>query len=309
MVHLTSRALRPDEWYGPRVSEGTGIGFVWDERGYVVTNWHVVQAMKSEIIVRLQGLREYHADVVGGEEKLDIAVVKIRNPPSGLRPLPLGTSKLLRVGQSVFAIGNPFGLDHSLSTGVVSALDRTIESVAGTPIQGVIQVDAAINPGNSGGPLLDSAGRLIGMNTAIVSASRTSAGVGFAVPVDTINRTVPRLMRGEAGTRPGLGVAMRPVQMPDGAMHPLIVRVEANTGAAEAGLRGSSDKSYGDVIVAIDGATVRTNEDVTAILDQKELGQKVRMRILRHAGGDSLEFQPLEVEVSLKFEYQRERDR
>ncbi|MGA1525833.1 MAG: S1C family serine protease, partial [Planctomycetota bacterium] len=237
---------------------------------------------------------------------LDLAVVKVAELPAGVRPLPIGTSADLRVGQSVLAIGNPFGLDHTLTTGVVSALNREIQSDAGTPIQGVIQVDAAINPGNSGGPLLDSAGRLIGINTAIVSPSRASAGIGFAIPVDTVNRTVPRLIQGDSGQRPALGVRTRVVRLRDGATHPLVVAVEKGSGAEEAGILPQRDELYGDMILRIDGSEVRSFDDLTAILDQKELGQMVRVTVLRHEQGES--FRELELDVALRVEVQRERE-
>lgn len=309
VVHITSRALKPaNTWMGvtQSVEEGTGTGFVWDERGYIVTNWHVVQSARSDIVVRFPGLREARAVVVGGQPNLDLAVIKVGELPSGVRPLPIGTSADLRVGQSVLAIGNPFGLDHTLTTGVVSALNREIQSDAGTPIQGVIQVDAAINPGNSGGPLLDSAGRLIGINTAIVSPSRASAGIGFAIPVDTVNRTVPRLIQGDSGQRPALGVRTRVVRLRDGSTHPLVVAVEKGSGAEDAGILPQRDDLYGDLILRIDGSEVRSFDDLTAILDQKELGQTVRVTVLRHESGES--FREVELDVALRVEVQRERD-
>jgi S1-C subfamily serine protease len=309
VVHITSRAIQPVRtMFGVRQSlqEGTGTGFVWDERGYIITNWHVVQSERSDLVVRFQGLREAPALVVGGAPNLDIAVVKVASLPAGVRPLPIGTSQGLRVGQAVFAIGNPFGLDQTLTTGVVSALDREIQSEQGTPIQGVIQVDAAINPGNSGGPLLDSAGRLIGMNTAIVSPSRASAGIGFAIPVDTINRTVPRLIQGDLGRRPALGVRTQVVRLPDGAVHPLVTAVEPGSGAEEAGLLGVRGETYGDLIVAIDGSAVHSFEDLITILDQKQLGQTVQVKVLRHHGGE--DFREVELTVPLRTEVQRQKN-
>ena len=188
VVHITSpEIVRRTDWRYGRIPEGTASGFVWDERGYIVTNFHVVQG-RDLVSVQLRDLRKYDAVVVGTDRRQDIAVIKLIHPPSDLRKVRIGTSKGLKVGQAVFAIGNPFGLDHSLTTGVISALDRNIQSVVQTPILGVIQTDAAINPGNSGGLLLDSSGRVIGMNTAIYSPSGTSSGIAFAVPIDTINR-------------------------------------------------------------------------------------------------------------------------
>ncbi len=295
VVHIRSpEVLVPiNRIQAQRVPEGTGTGFVWDPRGYIVTNHHVVQG-RQNVKVRLAGRTEYDAVVVGTEPSQDIAVLKITVVPENLRPIPLGTSKDLLVGQMVLAIGNPFGLDKSLSTGVVSALDRVIFSGQQTPIEGVIQCDAAINPGNSGGPLLDSAGRLIGMNTAIYSRSGESAGIGFAIPADTINRVVPRLIRGDRGQRPVLGIQATPAQLTNGASHPIILSVEAGSGAAQAGLRaGNRD---GDIILEIDGVAVTRVEDIRAILENREVGDKVKLRVLRATEeGD----QPIEVEVPL----------
>ena len=308
VVHVSSRAIRPTRTlFGVTnsVQEGTGTGFVWDERGYVVTNYHVIQNDRSRVRVRLQGLEEYDAVVVGTEQQLDIAVVRIANPPSGLRAIPIGSSSDLKVGQAVFAIGNPFGLDHTLTSGIVSALDRQIESPIGTPIQGAIQVDAAINPGNSGGPLLDSAGRLIGMNSAIVSPSGANAGIGFAVPIDVINRVVPRLIRGEEGSRPALGVVLRSIPL-DGREQRLIVfDVEPQSGAAIAGLRPTTDDRYGDILLRVDGSEIRDLQDLQGVLDQKEVGQTVDVVVLRHLGGR--EFEEAAVEVTLNTEVPRRR--
>jgi S1-C subfamily serine protease len=301
VVHITSRARSV---FTGQVSQGTGTGFVWDERGYVVTNFHVVQDLDSRVLVRFAGRPDIEGIVVGAEPTLDIAVVKLAEVPQGLRPIPVGSSRDLRVGQAVFAIGNPFGLDQTLTTGVVSALDRVIESVAGTPIQGAIQVDAAINPGNSGGPLLDSAGRLIGMNTSILSPTGANAGIGFAVPVDTINRVVPRLIQGDPGTRPALGVVLADYAYRyRGIRHPMVGQVLEGTGADVAGLRGFDDGGYGDVILTVDGVAIESVEDLLAVLDQKELGQSVSLDILRDTGAGV--FEERRVEVELRTENQR----
>src|SRR5919109_1617494 len=190
-----------------QIPQGTGSGFVWDTNGNIITNFHVIQNA-SAAQVTLADQSSWKAQLVGVAPDKDLAVLRIDAPAKRLHPIPIGTSKDLQVGQSVFAIGNPFGLDQTLTTGVISALNREIDSVTRRPIQGVIQFDAAINPGNSGGPLLDSAGRLIGVNTAIFSPSGASAGVGFAVPVDTVNRVVPQLIATGKYIRPGLGIAV-----------------------------------------------------------------------------------------------------
>ena len=189
------------------VPQGAGSGFVWDENGYIVTNYHVIAEAQGRRVT-LADQSTWSAKLVGVEPDKDIAVLKIDAPTRLLPPIPIGTSDDLQVGQKVFAIGNPFGFDQTLTTGVISGLGREIVSATRRPIQGVIQTDAAINPGNSGGPLLDSAGRVIGINTAIVSPSGAYAGIGFAVPVDVVNRIVPQIIRGEQIEKPGLGIAI-----------------------------------------------------------------------------------------------------
>src|SRR6266704_833569 len=208
VVYITTQAHRIHFWTRNifEVPQGTGSGFLWDDRGHVVTNFHVLQGAAAAKITLAD--QEYEATFVGGAADHDLAVLRIDVPRGKLVPIRVGTSADLQVGQKVFAIGNPFGLDHTLTTGIVSALGRTIQSVANTPIDDAIQTDAAINPGNSGGPLLDSSGRLIGVNTAIYSPSGASAGIGFAVPVDTVNRIVPQLVAHGQVIRPQLGVSL-----------------------------------------------------------------------------------------------------
>ncbi|MFO1052953.1 MAG: trypsin-like peptidase domain-containing protein [Planctomycetota bacterium] len=299
VVHITSRALVGDEWQGVSVSEGTGTGFVWDDRGYIVTNWHVVQSVQSDLLVRFTGGNDVPAVLVGGIEDFDVAVLKLSTPVKGLRPIPIGSARDLRVGQAAFAIGNPFGLDNSLSTGVVSALDRVIRTQSGKLIRGAIQIDAAINPGNSGGPLLDSAGRLIGMNTAIVSPSGANAGIGFAIPVDTLNRVVPQLIRGDKVTTPGLGVELRQVTFGRDSREarPMVTGVVAGTGAEEAGLRARVYRGYGDVLLSIDGTEVHSREDVVSELERHRIGDRVKVRIMRP---DAEGWAERTVEVELK---------
>ncbi|MEM0925938.1 MAG: trypsin-like peptidase domain-containing protein, partial [Planctomycetota bacterium] len=207
VVYLTtrSRVARPFSRRSIEVEAGSGSGFMWDERGHVVTNFHVLQDASSARVV-MWDQSSYEATLVGGSPDHDLAVLRILAPAEKLRPVPIGESDPLRVGQSVFAIGNPFGLNQTLTTGVVSAKSRTIQSPTGRSIEDVIQIDAAINPGNSGGPLLDTAGRLIGVNTAIYSPSGTSAGVGFAIPVDTVNRVVPQIIANGRYAPPQMGL-------------------------------------------------------------------------------------------------------
>jgi 2-alkenal reductase len=193
-------------FFGQRgTQQGAGSGFLWDRHGHVVTNFHVIQGAQS-IQVRLDSGQAIRATYVGGSPDHDLAVIRLRSMPQSIRPIPVGTSGDLAVGQAVFAIGNPFGLARTLTTGVISALDRRLPTAGGREVMGVIQTDAAINPGNSGGPLIDSAGRLIGVNTAIISGSGSSAGIGFAVPVSVVNRIVPQLITNGKVPRPGIGI-------------------------------------------------------------------------------------------------------
>src|SRR5713226_4104179 len=210
VVHVTRLSVQRDfsTMNLEQIPEGTGSGFIWDDAGHVVTNYHVVRGADACQVALPDDQTPYNASVVGAFPDKDMAVLWIQAPKSKLQPIQIGRSSNLQVGQKAFAIGNPFGLDQSLTTGIVSALDREINAVTGRPIKGVIQTNAAINPGNSGGPLLDSGGLLIGMTTAIVSPSGASAGIGFAIPVDEINRYVPEIIKHGKVTRPGLGVQL-----------------------------------------------------------------------------------------------------
>jgi S1-C subfamily serine protease len=267
---------------------GTGSGFVWDRLGHVITNAHVI-AGASGAYVRLADGRVFPASLVGVDPSHDLAVLRIGVPTGRPEPLPIGTSSDLRVGQKVFAIGNPFGLDWTLTTGIVSALERELPGETGT-IRGLIQTDAAINPGNSGGPLLDSAGRLIGVNTAIYSPSGAYAGIGFAVPVDTVNRVVPQLIRRGHYAPPSLGVVTDPqadeLARRQGIEGVLILRVLPGTAAARAGLQparigGDGRLNPGDVIVGLDGREIGTTEELRAALDVRRAGDEVELQVLR----------------------------
>jgi S1-C subfamily serine protease len=270
-----------------QIPQGTGSGFVWDTRGNVITNFHVIQNADAAQVT-LADQSNWKARVVGVAPDKDIAVLRIDAPASRLKPIPIGASKDLQVGQSVFAIGNPFGLDQTLTTGVISALNREIESVTRRPIQGVIQSDAAINPGNSGGPLLDSAGRLIGVNTAIYSPSGASAGIGFAIPVDTVNRIVPELIRSGKVTRPGLGIqiADEPIAERLGVTGVLVIDVARGSAASKAGIQPTRRDAegrlrLGDVIVAVDGKKVTTPNDLFLLLEVYKIGDAVTVSLLR----------------------------
>ncbi|MBI2532718.1 MAG: trypsin-like peptidase domain-containing protein, partial [Deltaproteobacteria bacterium] len=262
-------------------------GFIWDNSGNIITNFHVIQNADAAQVT-LADQSDWKARRVGVAPDKDLAVLRIDAPANKLRAIPVGTSKDLQVGQSVFAIGNPFGLDQSLTTGVISALGREIESVTRRPIQGVIQTDAAINPGNSGGPLLDSAGRLIGVNTAIYSPSGASAGIGFAIPVDTVNRIVPELIRSGKVTRPGMGIQIAEDQIAErlGVTGVLVVEVVQGSAAAKAGLRptrreASGRVRLGDVITAIDGKKIESPNELFLILERYKVGDSVNVTLVR----------------------------
>ncbi|MFN5049306.1 S1C family serine protease, partial [Roseateles sp.] len=265
VVHITTLAYQRD-FFSLNVSEvprGTGSGFIWDEAGHIVTNFHVIQGANAAKVT-LADQSSYDAELVGAFEDRDLAVLRIKAPRDKLLPIPLGASRDLQVGQQVYAIGNPFGLDQTLTTGIVSALNREIESMNRRSIRGAIQTDAAINPGNSGGPLLDSAGRLIGVNTSIYSPSGASAGIGFAIPVDEVNRVVPRLIKDGRFIRPALGVTAGSAQLAQALRLPkgvALVGVSEGGPADRAGLKPfRRDRSgrilAGDVITAVDGQTV-----------------------------------------------------
>jgi len=271
------------------IPRGTGSGFIWDERGYIVTNYHVVQGGRK-LKVHLADQTDWDARFVGAEPDKDIAVLKIEAPSGYLRPIKVGSSRGLRVGQNVYAIGNPFGLDQTLTTGVISGIGREIASATGRPIQGVIQTDAAINPGNSGGPLLDSSSRLIGVNTAIYSTSGESAGIGFAVPVDTVNRIVPQLIQFGKVKRAGLGIEIvddwiaRRLRVRAGV---LIANIPRGSPAEKSGLQGTRVDGrgrvnrLGDIILAVDGVKINDSDDLYRLLDTQIVGKNVQVEILR----------------------------
>jgi S1-C subfamily serine protease len=284
--------------------QGTGSGFIWDDAGHIVTNFHVLQGA-SRARVALADHGTYEAELVGVAPNQDLAVLRIRAPKHLLKPIAIGTSRDLQVGQKVFAIGNPFGLDQTLTTGVVSALGRTIRSVTNRPIEEVIQTDAAINPGNSGGPLLDSAGLLIGVNTAIYSPAGINAGIGFAVPVDTVNRIVPRLIRDGRVVTPQLGVLLND-QISQRIMQRLaidqpglmILGVQPGSPAERAGLLGAQRAAdgtlvAGDIIIAINSSPIQTADDVYTILQRYQIGDIVDVTIIRNGSRMTLKI-PLE---------------
>ena len=270
------------------VRRGSGSGFIYDRDGHIVTNLHVLIEGRKWTVT-LADRSQWEAQFVGAAEDKDLAVLRIDAPSERLKPIALGTSSDLQVGQKVFAIGNPFGLDQTLTTGIVSALGREIRSLSDRPIQDVIQTDAAINPGNSGGPLLDSAGRLIGVNTQIASPSGASAGIGFAIPVDIVNRVVPELIRHGRLTRPILGVKVWPdnVTRQLGLEGVLLREVPETSAAGKAGLRGTvvtrdgRIRQLGDLVLKIDDRPTPGQNALLDALEQYKVGDDVRVTFRR----------------------------
>jgi S1-C subfamily serine protease len=289
VVHITTlvAAREPFSLDVQQIPEGTGSGFVWDKDGHIVTNYHVIRDASAAMIVLADG-SSWQGRLVGSYPAKDLSVLVIDAPANLLQPIAVGSSSDLHVGQMALAIGNPFGLDQTLTTGVVSALDREIQSTPGRVIRNVIQTDAAVNPGNSGGPLLDSAGRLIGVNSSILSPSGAFAGIGFAIPVDEVKRIVTELIRDGTIVRPSLGVALAPDQLTGrlGLDGVLVMRVDPDGPAAHAGLRPTrrdfmGDVHLGDVIVAIDGEALKSTEDFFAALEEHKPGDDITLTVVR----------------------------
>lgn len=271
------------------IPAGAGSGFVWDKKGHIVTNSHVVADGDSFFVTFHKDKKQYKAKLVGMEPNKDIAILKLLEFPAKLTPITAGTSKDLVVGQKALAIGNPFGLDHTITTGIVSALGRKIPGFGGVKIHGMIQTDSSINPGNSGGPLLDSSGNLIGINTMIYSQSGSSSGVGFAVPVDTIKRIVPQLIKHGKVIRPGLGIGVLDDYMKEqfGVKEGIVIKyVDERGGAAKAKLRGMGRDRYGryyvgDIIISIDGVKINEFDDIYQILDKHKVGDRIEVEYRR----------------------------
>lgn len=306
VVHITSRSSVVDFWRGVVPQEGTGSGFLYDTTGHIITNYHVIEGA-SEVEVVLADGTTYPASFVGADAYYDLAVIQIALKAGGPPPLSLAMADSVRVGQHVIAIGNPFGLDRTLTTGVISALGRTIESASGLLVGNVIQTDAAINPGNSGGPLLNTRGEVIGINTSIQTTTGGSMGIGFAVPVDIVQRVVPSLLATGSYPHPALHLAVRELgyeltPSESGPQHGLlIVDLSPRGSAASAGLQAAqvtrSRTRYvyqgGDVILAVDGQPIRTRDELTLYLeDNIRPGDTVTVRIYR--AGEQLDI-PVQV--------------
>ena len=300
VVNITTKAMI-DSFFGAYPQQGSGSGAIIDIEGQrvVLTNFHVVQDVlaaggsQSSIEVSLVDKTTYPARVIGADPDHDLAVLRLDAPVDRLRAVPLGSSTGLKVGQKVLAIGNPFGLDSTLTTGVISALERPLRSPSGEQIAGVIQTDAAINPGNSGGPLLNSRGEMIGINTAIAGASGGNVGIGFAVPIDIAKRIVPDLLTNGRVARAFLGISYRPVDrrviralnLQAGATGLLVTAVDPGSPAGRAGIRSlqQSGSGYvvGDIVVSIDGRPVREQDDLSFVLNQKRPGDRVTVEVIR----------------------------
>lgn len=298
VAFITSTSLRQGYFGEVQQGKGSGSGSVIDNQGHILTNYHVVEGAQR-LSVSLGGDKTYTARYIGGDPDTDLAIIKIEPPANGLTVVPLGDSDKLSVGQKVLAIGNPFGLDRTLTTGVISGLQRPIRSrpvpgaPSGRPIDAAIQTDASINPGNSGGPLLDKLGKMIGINSQILSPAGGSVGVGFAVPVNTAKRVIPQILQFGEVRRPKIGASLlsvedlkeRGLQLP--VQSGLLVQVAAQGGSAQrAGIRGLSEDAsgevlIGDIITSVDGEKVGNIDDIYRLLDKKQFGDTVQVEIFR----------------------------
>lgn len=294
-VFVTQLRTVYDRWSGTtnEIPAGSGSGFIWDRKGHVVTNFHVIDGAQ-QLTVTLHDHRTFEAEVVGSDPRKDIAVIRLRKAPNDLVPIPTRDKAVpLEVGQKTLAIGNPFGLDQTLTTGIVSALGREVQGAGGVAIRDMVQTDAAINPGNSGGPLLDSSGYLIGMNTAIFSKSGASAGIGFAVPEQFIKRVVPQIIETGKAKQVGLGVRIDPSQRIErrfGIVGVIVLEVIDNTPAAKAGLVGiqrtRDGLRLGHVIVGINEYPINNYDDLYNTLDRFNPGERVKLKV---TNGDAVQ--------------------
>ncbi len=286
VVFITTSVYKADYWSRNlyEIPSGTGSGFIWDDKGHIVTNYHVIKdANKAKIT--LSDHSSWEAELVGVAKEKDIAVLKIDAPKEKLKAIKKGSSGNLIVGQFVMAIGNPFGLDHTLTTGVISALGREIQSQARIPIRDIIQTDAAINPGNSGGPLLNSSGELIGVNSAIYSPSGASSGIGFAIPVDVVKWVVNDILKYGEVRRPVMGVSIvgkrdaRRFGIEKGV---LVSGIFPDSPASKSGLKGMTNSSLGDIIIALDEKEIKDNADLILALEKYKPGDQVSLTVIRN---------------------------
>ncbi len=295
VVNIINTTVSYDFFLNPVPEKGTGSGSIIDKKGYILTNYHVVESAQR-LEVTLFDSSKWEAKVVGTDPSNDLAVIKIGAPPDKLKPIPFGDSSDLKVGQKVLAIGNPFGLERTLTVGIISSLGRTMRAVDGRLMRGIIQTDAAINPGNSGGPLLDSNGRIIGVNSAIFSPVGANIGIGFAVPGNTVKKAVPQLIEKGYVSKPWVGITgqdispelARLLKLPSGGI--LIAEVVKGGPAERAGIRGARRivtignlqvAIGGDLIIAIDGRTIKTMDDLTEVIESKSPGDTVKVTLFR----------------------------
>jgi S1-C subfamily serine protease len=292
VANISATSYRRDMFGMVQEGEGSGSGAVIDAQGHIITNYHVIEGAQK-LTVSFGGDKTYPATIVGGDPDTDLAVIKVDAPADQLRVIPFGDSDQLSVGQKVLAIGNPFGLDRTLTTGIISGLQRPLRARNGRPIEGAIQTDASINPGNSGGPLLDSRGRMIGINSQILSPSGASAGVGFAIPINIAKRIVPQLIENGGVRRPRLGVGTRAVKdLRDQVRLPIsdgliVIQVVPGGAAAAAGMRGlvqteDGDVELGDIITSVDGQAMNTQDDLYKVLDKHQIGDTIQVEVLRN---------------------------
>ena len=295
VVNISTNSLRPESLFMVSEVEGSGSGSVIDQQGHILTNYHVIEGAK-QVSVMLYNTDAFPAELVGQDPDNDIAILKIKAPDSLLYPVQWGDSSNLRVGQHIIAIGNPFGLERTMSTGIISSLNRQIQSKTKRTIRSIIQIDAALNQGNSGGPLLNSRGELIGMNTAIATRSGDNAGIGFAIPINTIRRVVPQLLATGRVQRPTIGI-MQVFETDKGL---LVVNLTPNGPAEKAGIKGSKmerrkfrrgmipieqeviDHSQSDLIVGIDGQKVKQSDDLLSVIETKKAGDQIVLNVIRN---------------------------
>jgi S1-C subfamily serine protease len=308
VAFINTTSVRQDWWGDIQEGRGNGSGSVIDANGHILTNYHVIERAQR-VTVSFGGDKIYPARVVGGDPDTDLAIIKI-DPPPGITVIPLGNSDTLAVGQKVLAIGNPFGLDRTLTTGVISGLQRPIRARNGQPIDAAIQTDASINPGNSGGPLLDKHGRMIGINSQILSPQGGSVGVGFAVPVSTAKRVIPQLIQYGKVRRPKLGASLLSVASlsDQGVRLPvesgLVVRnVSQGTAASNAGIKGLAQDAtgsvvLGDIILSIDGEKMATQDDIYRYLDKRQIGDVVQVQVYRDGKNVTLPVRLIEAQPS-----------
>lgn len=296
VVNIINTTVSYDFFFNPIPQSGTGSGSIIDKKGYILTNYHVVENARMLEVTLFDGSK-WEARPVGADPSNDLAVIRIDAPAERLKPIPFGDSSSLKVGQKVLAIGNPFGLERTLTVGIISSLGRTMRAANGRLMRGIIQTDAAINPGNSGGPLLDSEGRMVGVNSAIFSPVGASIGIGFAVPVNTVKRVVPQLIEKGRALRPWLGIMGQDInrelakllKLPSEGV--LIAEVVNGSPADKAGIRGGKRVvrvgnlqivAGGDMIVAIDGKTIKTMDELVGDIESRRVGESIDVTILRN---------------------------